>query len=424
MSNIIESVKFVLENQDSNCFQWPALIGFTGSGKTRTVNKIAEELNLPIRNLLLGTMLPEDILGLPKATKTETNWTVPDWAKDCIKQPCLIFMDELDKANSSCLSAVLTLMTDLQIRNIKLHPQTKIIAAMQPVDETFLSDQTGEAICARVIFFPMPYDNSCEYLAKKHNVSVNFLKELFKQAPDIAIPRLDKIPARRVDAALNFVEIALRKAEEQVNAFEVDAEKKAKDIAFNMVMPVLHGMFKNEHAVAIFSEKIKEFKFSTVSPVRVVKAIYNNPAIVNRLPDSALFPAMQEALFGRIDAEKILGKEADEESKRIAQALAFFAIVLAGQLRSKDSFNSAVEHLYDECKRLSENGKTEVDIFGDATPDDVIAISAAAAKASEQNKNIAHDISQDTINRIVEDFGSVYNRAIEFFNKIFSESAQ
>lgn len=417
--NTIESIKFVLSNQDSACFQWPALIGYTGAGKTTTVKRVADEMNLKVKVLLLGTMLPEDILGLPKATTKETHWTVPDWARDCIDEPHLIFMDELDKANPSCLSAVLTLMTDLRIRNIKLHPDTKIIVAMQPVDETFLADQTGEAICARVVFFPIPYENACTYLAGKHNVDDSALKELFKDAPEISIPRLDRPSPRQIDAAFNFIDIATRSVESEFDPFNPASERQLKDAVFAAVAPVLHGMMRNELAIKVFNIKMQDFKFASVSPTRVVRAICNNPGILNKLPDSAIFPAMREALFGRVEVDRVLGAEPDEDYKRISQALVFFGAVVAGQLRSRDSFNAAVENLYEHCKALVDAGHTSVEIFGDATPEDVIAISAAAAKASERNPNITANISRDTVSKISDDFGPVYSRAMTFFSKVF-----
>lgn len=419
LSNTVESIKFVLNNQDSACFQWPALIGYTGAGKTTTVKKVADEMNLKVKVLLLGTMLPEDILGLPKATTKETHWTVPDWALDCIAEPHLIFMDELDKANPSCLSAVLTLMTDLRIRNIKLHPQTKIIAAMQPVDETFLTDQTGEAICARVVFFPIPYENSCAYLAGKHNVDDTAINELFKGAPEISIPRLDRPSPRQIDAAFNFIDIATRAIENEFDPFDPESERRLKDAVFAAVAPILHGMMKNDLAIKVFNIKMQDFKFSSVSPSRVIRAVCNNPGILSKLPDSAIFPAMQEALFGRVEVDRVLGCEPDEDYKRISQALMFFGAVVAGQLRSRDSFNTAVENLYERCRAMVEAGQTSVEIFGDATPEDVIAISAAAAKASEKNKNITANISPDTVSKISDEFGPVYSRAMAFFSKVF-----
>lgn len=141
----------------------PALIGPTGSGKTSRVLQYAASRGLPVVRLLLGTMLPEDVLGLPRVVggkgAYKTVWSLPDWAAKAVERPHVIFLDELDKARPEVLSTVLTLLAERRVRDISLHHGTEIVAAMQPVDRSaWLADETGRAISARLCYIPVTYD--------------------------------------------------------------------------------------------------------------------------------------------------------------------------------------------------------------------------------------------------------------------------
>lgn len=151
---------------------WPCLIGPTGSGKTSICRQLSETTNLPLHRLLLGTMLPEDVLGLPRIIDGVTQWSIPKWASDLKDNPGILFMDELDKARTETMSAVLTLCSELMVQDTQLHPKTRIIAAMQPVDiDLWLSDETTKALSARFYFLSNPYNWS--YLGKKLRMDLN-----------------------------------------------------------------------------------------------------------------------------------------------------------------------------------------------------------------------------------------------------------
>jgi hypothetical protein len=137
----------------------PCLVGPTGAGKTARVSAYAEQAGLPVRRILLGSMLPEDVLGLPRVERGRTVWSLPDWAAEARERPVLLFLDELDKARPECHAAALTLLAEHRVRDVVLHQQTRIVCAMQPVEpREWLADETGRALAARLCFLAVGYD--------------------------------------------------------------------------------------------------------------------------------------------------------------------------------------------------------------------------------------------------------------------------
>lgn len=179
----------------------PALIGPTGSGKTTRVMRVAESLGLPALRLLLSTAQPEDILGLPLVKGNTTRWTLPEWAARAAERPCILLLDELDKATGEQLAVALTLLAEGRVRDTVLHPETAMVVAMQPVNRSvFLADETGRAIAARLCFIPTPYD--WNYLGEKYGVDLSGLPA----GEDIELPLLGVPSARQIDYALSVLQ--------------------------------------------------------------------------------------------------------------------------------------------------------------------------------------------------------------------------
>ncbi len=139
-----------------------------GAGKTARVVAFAEKIGYELKPLLLATMAEEDILGLPSIHGNHTLHSLPEWAS--ADKPVVLFLDELDKATTERQAAVLTLLTQRTIHGYKLHPETIIVAAMQPLEDRseWLATATGQALAERLVFVPLPSDRS--YLAQKYGL--------------------------------------------------------------------------------------------------------------------------------------------------------------------------------------------------------------------------------------------------------------
>jgi hypothetical protein len=139
-----------------------------GAGKTARVVAFAEKLGYELKPLLLATMAEEDILGLPSVQDNHTLHSLPEWAS--ADKPVVLFLDELDKATPERQAAVLTLLTQRTIHGYKLHPETIIIGAMQPLEDRseWLATPTGQALAERLAFVALPSDRT--YLVEKYGL--------------------------------------------------------------------------------------------------------------------------------------------------------------------------------------------------------------------------------------------------------------
>jgi hypothetical protein len=168
------------------------LIGESGSGKTARVKQLASELNYPLVIRLLATELPEEFLGVPTRDGDTLRWSYPEWVWELHHHPGILFLDELDKARPENLATTLTLLWDKRVHKVSLHPDTIIVAAMQPVSpEIWLSDETGIALSGRLVFVH----------ARPRLPQNIVIPEGYLPASEIELP-----VARRVNArALNWV---------------------------------------------------------------------------------------------------------------------------------------------------------------------------------------------------------------------------
>ena len=81
------------------------LLGKSGTGKSQIIQSIAQSLNLPVVDLRLSQLPPEDLNGLPApATIANKNtpsfgYLTPEWfAKFLPDTPFVLFLDEINQA--------------------------------------------------------------------------------------------------------------------------------------------------------------------------------------------------------------------------------------------------------------------------------------------------------------------------------------
>jgi len=154
---------------------WQALMveGDHGIGKSDGARQLSDELELPLIDLRLSLMEAGDLIGLPEfvtrpfpdpekeqayiddlksalagvegreaantvaaaiATKWgkrgETRFAPPAWLIDVAERPHVLFLDEMNRAKPEVEQASFQLILDRNINGVFLHPETRIIAAI------------------------------------------------------------------------------------------------------------------------------------------------------------------------------------------------------------------------------------------------------------------------------------------------------
>lgn len=123
------------------------LVGAPGTGKTKTVQSMADEMEYGLITLVGSRMDPTDISGLPaastyrdpvtKETIDVTSYHVQWWqAKVMSEKKIIVFLDEFSNTPPSVRASLLTFLQDREFPNgDKLPKETIVLGAMNPVEQ-------------------------------------------------------------------------------------------------------------------------------------------------------------------------------------------------------------------------------------------------------------------------------------------------
>lgn len=109
----------------------PVLLrGRHGIGKSQVVYQIAAKRNLPVIERRASQMTEGDLVGLPVLDDNRTKWNPPDWFKSACEMPCVLFLDEVDRAVIEVRQGIFELTDSRKLNGHTLHPDTLIVAAV------------------------------------------------------------------------------------------------------------------------------------------------------------------------------------------------------------------------------------------------------------------------------------------------------
>jgi hypothetical protein len=111
--------------------------GDHGIGKSDITRTLADVLAkhegleaLPVIDRRMSQMTAGDIIGLPKLDGKTTRWCPPDWFMQACESPCVLFLDEINRADVDVMQSAFQLVLDRQLNGFKLHPKTRVFAAV------------------------------------------------------------------------------------------------------------------------------------------------------------------------------------------------------------------------------------------------------------------------------------------------------
>ncbi|WP_378740724.1 AAA family ATPase [Nocardia brasiliensis] len=116
----------------------PVLLwGEPGIGKTAALTQLAADLDLPLTTVIASVHEPSDFSGLPIIGDDPAEHGVPmappDWAVRLVRAGRgLLFLDELSTAPPAVQAALLRLVLERRIGNLRLPPGVRIVAAANP----------------------------------------------------------------------------------------------------------------------------------------------------------------------------------------------------------------------------------------------------------------------------------------------------
>ena len=114
--------------------------GATGIGKSAIVRQVAQKLGLNFIDVRGSTMDEAAVGGLPDLEAIKNSgvacYVLPSWYVRSCKEPCLLFLDELNRSMPPVMQSFFQIVLDRQLGNnvdgnpLSLHPKTRVFAAV------------------------------------------------------------------------------------------------------------------------------------------------------------------------------------------------------------------------------------------------------------------------------------------------------
>jgi len=137
MSNAAMNIKSFLEVATSLPVETSLLLRADhGMGKSQVVRLLAklrqkiDGIEREVIDQRLSQMTDGDMLGLPSTDGNVTRWNPMEWFNKACESPCLLFLDEMNRANTEIMQAAFQIVLDRELAGRKLHPETMVVAAV------------------------------------------------------------------------------------------------------------------------------------------------------------------------------------------------------------------------------------------------------------------------------------------------------
>ena len=129
----------------------PVLLwGSPGEGKTRLVEQTAAALGRRCEVVIGSVREATDIAGLPVRDGAGVTFVPPAWARRCVEHPAsVVFFDELTTATPSVQAAMLRVVLDREVGDLRLPREVSIVAAANPPEMSAGGDDLAPPLANR-----------------------------------------------------------------------------------------------------------------------------------------------------------------------------------------------------------------------------------------------------------------------------------
>lgn len=129
----------------------PVLLwGNPGEGKSRMIEQVAAQLGRPCEVVVGSVREASDFAGLPVRVGDSVSFAPPRWATRCVEAPTtVVFLDELTTAPPAVQAAMLRVVLEREVGDLRLPPSVSFVAAANPPEVSAGGDDLAPPLANR-----------------------------------------------------------------------------------------------------------------------------------------------------------------------------------------------------------------------------------------------------------------------------------
>jgi hypothetical protein len=134
------------------------LRGPHGIGKSAVPASVAAAEEKKLLDVRLSLYTEGDLIGVPDQERIKvhgvTSFAPPDWLWTACHEPCILFLDEINRALIGVQNSAFQLVLDRQVKGMMLHPETRVFAAINDSPE-YTVNEMDPALLDRFITYDL-----------------------------------------------------------------------------------------------------------------------------------------------------------------------------------------------------------------------------------------------------------------------------
>jgi hypothetical protein len=115
------------------------LRGPHGIGKSAIPATVSRKTGKRLLDVRLSLFTEGDLIGVPDHNRIKdtgvTSFAPPDWLHTACTTPCILFLDEINRATPGVQNSAFQLVLDREVKGWRLHPETQVFAAINDSPE-------------------------------------------------------------------------------------------------------------------------------------------------------------------------------------------------------------------------------------------------------------------------------------------------